>query len=225
MARVTGKSQSHAYAPGRTPTPAEPAAPAAGAVTKPAPVSAKDVHVSAPKSGNGPVAAPAAQHVVVPPTGNVLGSVPANLTALEGQRGFVRVEQPTRAQLEGAVAMSFEQGKGQPSVALKAGGRFLLSYDPRRTPYTGSANGVPAYGVTAYVQLQPSGKIIEKPAIAFEQTSARVLGQPYAAPVLIELPAGTTGVSVWFKQFSYGDRPPAEGWDSNYGQNYNFAVR
>ena len=225
MARITDKP--HSYAPGRTPTPSEPAAPASGAVTKPASTSARDTHVAAPKPAPGrPVTNPAPAHVVVPPTGNVVGSqLPASLTALDGQRGFVRVDQPTKAQLDGAVAMSFEEGKGQPNVELKAGGKFLLTYDPKRSQYTGYANGIPSYGVTAYVQLQPSGKIIEKPAVAFEQTSSRVLGQPYSAPVLIDLPAGTTGVSVWFKQFSYGDRPPAEGWDSNYGQNYNFQVR
>jgi hypothetical protein len=38
------------------------------------------------------------------------------------------------------------------------------------------------------VQFQPSGKIIERPAVGFEQTSSRVLGQPYAAPVLIDIP-------------------------------------
>jgi len=149
---------------------------------------------------------------------------PANLTALTGDRGFVGVLQPSQQELASATSVRFSQNRGAPSVELRAGGRMLITYDPARTQLFGSANGLPAYGVTAYVRLEPSGQVMEKPAVAFEQTSSRVLGMPYAAPVLVDLPQGTTGVSVWFRQFSAGDRPPAEAWDSNYGQNYHFNV-
>lgn len=185
--------------------------------------------VSAPPRSQFEAASPAATprasvHQPIPVRGDLLGaSVPQDLSAFS-QLGYTAITQPTAAQMKGAAAMEFKQGQGQPAVELKAGGKFLLTYDPARTPVTGSAAGFPAYGVTAYVQFQPSGEIVERPALGFEHTPNRILGQPWAAPVLVEIPEGTTGVSIWFKQFSGGDRPPEERYDSNWSQNYNFPV-
>jgi hypothetical protein len=63
--------------------------------------------------------------------------------------GFVAIAQPTAQQMKGATAVSFKAGQGQPEAQLKAGGKFLLTYDPKRSAVTGSAAGFPAYGVTA----------------------------------------------------------------------------
>ncbi len=150
---------------------------------------------------------------------------PEQLYALVGDRGFVRVQQPSAEQRAKAVELLFEEGKGQPGAQLKAGGKLVIVYDPDRTKVYGSANGVPSYGVQAFVRLEPGGQIIEKPCIGFEQADGRILGIPYSAPVLVELPKGTTGVTLWFRQFSYGDRTGAEAWDSNFGHNYRFEIR
>jgi len=150
---------------------------------------------------------------------------PSNLVALSGSSGFLPVEVPTKERLAGSVPVKFEAGRGTPDAKLAAGGKMALSYDPGRSSLTGSANGMPSYGVTAFIRLEPSGKVIEKPAVAFEQTPSRLLAMPNAVPVVVDLPPGTTGVSVWFRQFAAGDQAPRESWDSNYGNNYHFDVQ
>ncbi|HEY3448843.1 MAG TPA: DUF6209 family protein [Myxococcales bacterium] len=186
----------------------------------------QDEFVPAAKVADRPPVAPASHAPALKPPQAVVEAfkTPKNPVALQGDRGFAPVEMPSARDLEGSVAVRFEANKGQPDVALQAGGKLALTYDPERTPLKGSANGIPAYGVTAFVRLEPSGKIVEKPAVAFEQSSGRVLGMPYAVPVVVDIPKGTTGVTVWFRQFAGGDRPPAEAWDSNYGRNYSFQV-
>lgn len=162
----------------------------------------------------------------MPTQSNVLGvQLPQSLVAIDPTLGFLPVQQPTAEAMKGAVAMDFREGEGKPSVNLKAGGKFLLTYAPERSPVKATVHGMPAYGVDAYVRFEPSGKVVRQAAVAFEQTQSRTLEKAYAVPVLVEIPPRTTKVSVWFKQFSAGDAPADVRWDSNLdGQNYNYTL-
>ena len=150
--------------------------------------------------------------------------MPTNLAALDPERGFVPVRVPTRDELQGATTVTFGPSGAPTAGELHAGGKLLLSYDADRSPLKENLGSVPAWGVTAFIELQPSGARIEAPAVGFDNLQGRISAQPHAVPIAVDLPAGTTGVTVWFKQYQGADHPRTE-WDSNYGQNYHFEVR
>ncbi len=102
---------------------------------------------------------------------------------------------------------------------LTAGGVVTINYDPARAQANHSQNGNPAWGVQAFVKLVPSGQVIEQPVVDFEGSKTAK-----ARPATIELTPGTTEIQVWFKNWTGGDNQ-REQWDSNYGNNYRFAVR
>jgi hypothetical protein len=108
--------------------------------------------------------------------------------------------------------------------AIVAGGRVTIEYDPDRAKLRHSKSGIPAWGVQAYVKAVPSGLVIERPAVDFATEKGAPVDSPKLLPVTVEVPAGTTELEVWFKNWTAADAP-SETWDSNFGKNYRFAVQ
>lgn len=107
---------------------------------------------------------------------------------------------------------------GAPVVSdIKAGGKLVVEYDAERSPIPG--------GVTAFIEFKPSGKRIEAPAVGFKiQGGGQPSPQPFTVPVAVDVPRGTTTVSMWFRQFEAAEQAQ-EAWDSNFGRNYNLEVK
>lgn len=107
---------------------------------------------------------------------------------------------------------------GAPSVTdIKAGGKLVVEYDAQRSPIPG--------GVTAFIEFKPSGKRIEAPAVGFKiQGASNSSPQPFTVPVAVDVPRGTTTVSMWFRQYQAAGHAN-EAWDSNFGRNYNLEVK
>ncbi|MEW5742076.1 MAG: DUF6209 family protein [Myxococcota bacterium] len=109
--------------------------------------------------------------------------------------------------------------------ALVAGQPFTLGYALERLPdCRGTHNGYPAWDVTASVRFQPSGQVVEGSVRGFNSPSG-VPNNSYAvaAPLDVRIPAGTTSLEVWFKNFT-GAGSSCVAWDSNLGANYRFDV-
>lgn len=107
---------------------------------------------------------------------------------------------------------------GAPEVMdIKAGGKLVVEYDAQRSPIPG--------GVTAFIEFKPSGKRIEAPAVGFKiQGVNNTKPQPFTVPISVEVPRGTTTVSMWFRQYQAAEHS-LEAWDSNFGRNYNLEVK
>lgn len=107
---------------------------------------------------------------------------------------------------------------GAPEVMdIKAGGKLVVEYDAQRSPIPG--------GVTAFIEFKPSGKRVEAPAVGFKiQGASQATPQPFTVPVTVDVPRGTTVVSMWFRQYQAAEQA-LEAWDSNFGRNYNLEVK
>lgn len=152
-------------------------------------------------------------------------NAPSNLSYLDPQAGFLPARIPSKSELEGAASVSFGKHGGPSAMNIKAGGKLVVEYDPDRSPLQENHGSVPAWGVTAFIEFQPSGKRVEAPAVGFESyTGGRLSAVPHPVPIAVDVPEGTTGVSMWFRQFKGADHP-GEAWDSNFGKNYHFDVK
>lgn len=158
--------------------------------------------------------------------GDLYGTnAPSNLSYLDPRFGFVPARMPSDSELQGAPKVTFGQTGGPNAPQIKAGGKLVVEYAPDRSPVQENLGSVPAWGVTAFIEFQPSGKRVEAPAVGFESANGgHIDPRPHSVPIAVDVPAGTTGVSMWFHQFKGADHP-GEGWDSNYGQNYHFDVK
>jgi hypothetical protein len=109
--------------------------------------------------------------------------------------------------------------------ALVAGQPFTLSYDIRRLEdCRGTHNGYPAWDITASVRFAPSGQVVEGSVRGFNSpTGTPSNSNAVSAPLDVTIPAGTTSVEVWFKNFT-GAGSTCVAWDSNLGTNYRFDV-
>lgn len=108
---------------------------------------------------------------------------------------------------------------------IVAGEPLTVNYElSRLTTCRGTHNGFPAWDLRAFVRFQPSGTIVDGSVRAFDAPN----GVPQNAgaknvPFDVQVPVGTTSLEVWFKNSS-GAGSQCEAWDSNYGNNYVFAV-
>lgn len=109
--------------------------------------------------------------------------------------------------------------------ALVAGQAFTLAYDIRRLEdCRGTHNGYPAWDVTASVRFLPSGQVVEGSVRGFDSpTGTPSNANAVSAPLDVTIPAGTTALEVWFKNFT-GAGSTCVAWDSNLGTNYRFDV-
>ena len=109
--------------------------------------------------------------------------------------------------------------------ALVAGQSFTLTYDIRRLEdCRGTHNGYPAWDVTASVRFLPSGQVVEGSVRGFNSpTGTPSNSSAFSVPLEVKIPAGTTALEVWFKNFT-GAGSTCVAWDSNLGANYRFDV-
>jgi hypothetical protein len=109
--------------------------------------------------------------------------------------------------------------------ALVAGRSLVIDYALERlTTCRGTHNGYPAWDVRAFVRFSPSGEVAEGSVRGFNSpTGTPSNSTAVSVPFTARIPAGTTGVEVWFRN-STGAGSTCEAWDSNQGANYRFAV-
>jgi hypothetical protein len=109
--------------------------------------------------------------------------------------------------------------------AIVAGQTTSISYSLERLPTCrGTHNGHPAWDVTAFVRLVPSGDVVSGSVksvqlVGGNPSSVNVVATPFT----FDVPKGTTGLELWFKNFT-GAGSTCESYDSNYGANYRFQV-
>ena len=100
--------------------------------------------------------------------------------------------------------------------AIVAGGELAVEYDlGRLTTCRDTHNGARFWSLDAYAQFQPSGQVVTGTVVASNGTAW------FPTPFVTHVPAGSTRVALWFRNAS---PPSCEGWDSNYGNNYTFAI-
>jgi hypothetical protein len=102
---------------------------------------------------------------------------------------------------------------------LVAGGKAVIFYDPLRSKVGSSHSGNPTWSVNAHITFQPSGKSVVAPAIGFAHTFGAVHGEGKSAPILVDIPAGTSGMVVNFVQKGLADNP------SRHEDQVEFQVR
>jgi Family of unknown function (DUF6209) len=109
--------------------------------------------------------------------------------------------------------------------ALVAGQPFVLDYAIERLETCrGTHNGYPAWDLRAFVRFSPSGAVIDGSVRGFSSpTGTPSNSNAVSAPLSVEIPAGTTGLEVWFQNFT-GAGSSCVAWDSAQGANYAFAV-
>lgn len=123
-------------------------------------------------------------------------------------------------------SLSFDNGWQQRQQgALVAGQPFVVRYALERLPdCRGTHNGYPAWDVRAFARFSPSGEVVEGSVRGFDSpTGTPSNASAVSAPLELRVPAGTTGVELWFKNFT-GAGSTCEAWDSNLGANYRFTV-
>ncbi|MFW5879025.1 MAG: DUF6209 family protein [Myxococcota bacterium] len=107
---------------------------------------------------------------------------------------------------------------------LVAAGELILDYDIGRLPECrGTHNGYPAWDVIAHARFQPGGEQVSTSVRAFHTDDGTPLSSGYSVPATISIPPSATEVELWFENRS-GAGNDCRSWDSNFGENYRFAV-
>ncbi len=100
--------------------------------------------------------------------------------------------------------------------AIVAGDQLEIDYDlGRLTTCRDTHNGYRFWSLDAYAQFQPGGQTVYGSVVGSNGPTI------YPMPFVTDVPAGTTSVAIWFRNYS---PPSCEGWDSNLGANYVFPV-
>ncbi len=106
---------------------------------------------------------------------------------------------------------------------LVQGGTGVIEYDSSRlTQCRGSSGGHATWDITAAVRFQPGGQKVEQSVRTFDAPNGvPELTQVRMLPFTFTVPAGAQSAEVWFVNTALSCAP---GYDSNFGQNYRFAV-
>ena len=96
--------------------------------------------------------------------------------------------------------------------ALVAGGQISVAYDLGRLPTCRAThNGYRFWSLDANVRFLPGGSVATGSVV----TSNGATISP--APFVTDIPVGTTGVELWFHNYTPND---CDAWDSDYSRNY-----
>ncbi len=120
----------------------------------------------------------------------------------------------------GIMTLVFAQGWEDSGYgSLLQNGKLDINYDIYRIP-SGlgcTTDGVSAFAVTAFVQLQPSGTTLSERI----DGPLDATGKYQSLPLEFDIPSDATQVALWFLDSSEcrGDE-----WDSQYGSNYVYPV-
>ena len=115
---------------------------------------------------------------------------------------------------------------GEPQLfgTLRAGGALAVQYElERMTTCRATHNGYPAWDLISYVQFDPSAAQVSQSVRMFENHFGTPTTTAFAVPFHTTVPAGTTGVQLWFNNVAgvgYG----CSDWDSVGGQNYRLSA-
>lgn len=100
---------------------------------------------------------------------------------------------------------------------LVPGGTLTVKYALERLPTCRrSRAGAQLWDIEAWVKFQPQGIVVT------QSTSTVSGGTRTATPFTVEIPRGTQNVELWFR--NYSAEQTCETWDSNYGNDYWYAV-
>jgi len=104
--------------------------------------------------------------------------------------------------------------------ALIPGGELLVDYELYRLPgcFSSTYNGVPAWETTAYVRFLPSGTLVQ----AALRDGQDATGAWHHKLLRASIPLDATEAQLWFLN---SGAHCSSAWDSNFGDNYRFAVR
>jgi len=108
--------------------------------------------------------------------------------------------------------------------AITSGGDVTIEYDISRLPdCRGTHNGHPAWDLRAHMRFEPSGVTVDGTVREFDSVLGTPVNTAHSIPFTGRVPARTTELQVWFEGFT-GAGSSCRAWDSNYGENYRFAV-
>lgn len=171
-----------------------------------------------PAAAPAPAAKPAA---VAPPAAPVAAKAPAAPAPAPAPKAAPVAAAPPVG------SVSFKADFTQSATGeLVAGGKLRLDYELARFSqlmHRGLERGA-GWGVKAFVLAQPGGKVQEKELVRFAAGAGAKEAAPQVEAHAFDLPAGTTSVQVWFKAWAADGKRP-EAYDSNFGNNFTFAVR
>ena len=104
--------------------------------------------------------------------------------------------------------------------ALVPGGELIVDYDLYRLPgcLQSTYNGVPAWETLAFVRFLPGGQLVQGPLRDAQDAS----GAWRHKLLRTNVPLDATEAQLWF--LNSGETCVAS-WDSNFGDNYRFAIR
>jgi uncharacterized protein DUF6209 len=100
--------------------------------------------------------------------------------------------------------------------AIVAGSQLTVDYDlGRLTTCRDTEDGHRLWALDAYAQFEPGGQIVYGTVVTSNGSD------DFATPFVTVVPSDATSVALWF----HNSAPPScQGWDSNFGANYQFAV-
>jgi|HubBroStandDraft_2_1064218.scaffolds.fasta_scaffold84058_1 hypothetical protein len=106
------------------------------------------------------------------------------------------------------------------SGSLNAGGKLVVDYDLGRMPQCEgvTTDGVSAWNTQAYAYFLPGGELLQGTVKGpYDSVNNAWQSQVFET----DIPYDATRVALWFETSGDGC---ATGWDSDYGQNYDYAV-
>jgi hypothetical protein len=106
------------------------------------------------------------------------------------------------------------------SGALTAGGKLVVDYDLARMPQCEgvTTDGVSAWNTQAYAYFEPGGELIQGTVKGpYDAAAGAWQSQTFAT----DIPYDARSVALWFETSGDGC---TTGWDSVFGQNYDYPV-
>ena len=121
----------------------------------------------------------------------------------------------------GSASVVFASGWTQTAQGnFTPGGKLDVTYDLNRMPqcFNASTDGVAAWNTEAYELFTPGNQLIQRSVRGTRDPATQVWQS-----LLFEndIPNDATSVALWFETSGDGC---TTSWDSDYGQNYNFAI-
>jgi Family of unknown function (DUF6209) len=111
--------------------------------------------------------------------------------------------------------------------AIERGGQLVLEYDKGRSPECFTMwRGAEFGDIVAWIRFQPRGELfsgsVVAPVRSGENPPGPVIGH-VPVPLRLSVPSDATQAEIWFHSF-YQTSSRCDAWDSQFGQNYWFAI-
>jgi hypothetical protein len=108
---------------------------------------------------------------------------------------------------------------------ILAGGKVIVDYDPQRlVAWRREWRDAVIWHIDAIARFQPGGEAHTESVLEPIRAGADGPIRDYAPrPVALDVPPDAACLELWFHA-SLADIGGGEGWDSRYGQNYEFDV-